>query len=182
MTPIFLIAGSPGVGKATIGRALAGTFPKSIHIPVDVLRYWVVSGLQLPGPEWGDGLVEQLKTARSVVASMAFRYSLAGFAVTVDDFLDPYSWLAEYGDMLTAPRTHKVLLFPSEETALARNLGRYGPGEKNDRYAGAIRFTYPILRTAMDDLEAQGWIIVDSTDQSVEETITEIQGRTMPDR
>jgi 2-phosphoglycerate kinase len=35
MTPIFLIAGSPGVGKSTIGGALAGKLNKSLHIPKD---------------------------------------------------------------------------------------------------------------------------------------------------
>jgi len=67
MTPIFLITGSPGVGKTTIGKALAGRFAKSMHIPVDDIRFMVVSGIQQPGLQWSEGLVEQLEAARASV-------------------------------------------------------------------------------------------------------------------
>lgn len=178
MTPIFLIAGSPGVGKSTIGRALAGQFDKGLHIPVDTIRYMVVSGLLTPGPDWGPGLIEQLAVARESVSKMALRYNQNNFAVTVDDFWDHNSRLVEYQDMMRASQTHKILLYPAEETALARNAGRYEPGEKRDRYAGAIRFAYPHIRAAIDDMKAQGWIIVDSTNQTVEDTVAEILART----
>ena len=178
MTPIFLIVGLPGAGKSTIAKALAATFAKSIHIPVDTMRYMVVSGLRTPAPDWNQELIEQLVLARENVSVMALRYNENGFAVTVDDFWDHISRLTEYQALMTASHTYRILLYPTEETALARNFGRYGPGEKNDRYAGAIRFAYPLLRTAIAELKEQGWLVVDSTDQSIEETVAEILERT----
>jgi len=178
MTPIFLIAGSPGVGKTTIGRALAGRFAKSMHIPVDDIRFMVVSGIQQPSPQWGEGLIEQLEAARASVCAMALRYRSVGFAVTIDDFWDTYSLLAEYQALLATPQVYRILLYPSQETAMARNLGRYGPGAKADYLAVGIRIVYDDLRTAADKLKAQGWIVVDSTGQSVEETVAEILERT----
>jgi hypothetical protein len=178
MTPIFLIAGSPGVGKTTIGRALAGKFTIGMHIPVDTIREMVVSGLRQPNPQWGEGLIEQLEAARASVCAMALRYRSVGFAITIDDFWDPYSLLAEYQELLATPQAHKILLYPSQETAMARNVGRFGPGEKADYFAVGIRIAYDDLRTAADKLKAQGWIVVDSTGQSVEETVSEILERT----
>jgi len=178
MTPIFLIAGSPGVGKTTIGRALAGRFAKSMHIPVDDIRFMVVSGIQQPSQQWDEGLVEQLEAARASVCAMALRYRSVGFAITIDDFWDTFSLLAEYQELLTTPQVYRILLYPSQETAMARNLGRYGPGAKADYLAGGIRIVYNHLRTAKDEMKKGGWIVVDSTEQSVEETVAEILERT----
>jgi len=58
MSPMFLVIGSPAVGKSTTSRALAARFHKSVHIPVDNVRDMVVSGLRLPSPVWSDDLVE----------------------------------------------------------------------------------------------------------------------------
>lgn len=178
MTPIFLIAGSPGVGKTTIGRVLAGKFTKGMHIPVDTIREMVVSGLQQPSPQWGEGLIEQLEAARASVCAMALHYRSVGFAVTIDDFWDPYSLLAEYKELLTTPQVYRILLYPSQETAMARNAGRFGPGAKADFFAVGIRIAYDHLRTAVDGLKVQGWIVVDSTEQNVAETVAEILERT----
>ena len=178
MTPIFLIAGSPGVGKTTIGGALAGKFSKGLHIPVDTIRFMVVSGIRRPSLEWGGELVEQLQAARASVCAMVLRYRMAGFAITIDDFWDPNSRLAEYQEMLTATQAYKILLYPGEETAMDRNVGRYGPGEKSDYLAGGIRAVYADLRTSAAILKEQGWVIVDSTEQTIEETVAEILDRT----
>lgn len=179
MTPIFLIAGAPGVGKSTVSKALAGRFAKSIHIPVDDIRSMVVSGIQQPSSQWGAGLIEQLEAARASVCAMALRYRSVGFTITVDDFWDPNSLLAEYQELLATPQSYKILLYPSRETAMARNVARYGPGEKTDYLAVGIRIVYDDLHTAADKLKEQGWMIVDSTDQIVDETVAEILERTV---
>ncbi|MEZ4731557.1 MAG: hypothetical protein R3E79_30940 [Caldilineaceae bacterium] len=179
MTPIFLIAGAPAAGKTTVSRALAGRFAKSIHIPLDTIRDMVVSGLTLPNPIWSQELIEQLAISRASVCAMALCYNQAGFAVAVDDFYDQNSHLLEYEALLAARQTHKILLYPSEQTALARNLDRYGPGRKTDHLAVGIRIVYDHLQSAVvDELTEQGWIVVDSTEQSVEQTVAEILKRT----
>lgn len=179
MTPIFLIAGAPAAGKTTISCALARSFGRCLHIPVDTMREMVVSGVKHPDVQWSQELIEQLTLVRACVSAMAHRYRNAGFAVAVDDFYDPYSQLAEYNELLATQQTYKILLYPSEQTAMARNLGRYGPGRKTDNLAVGIRIVYDHLQTAVvDGLKEQGWIVVDSTEQSVEQTVAEILART----
>ena len=46
--PLFLITGAPGVGKSVTAEALMRRFPFGLHIPVDDLREWVVSGIASP--------------------------------------------------------------------------------------------------------------------------------------
>lgn len=178
MTPIFLIAGAPAAGKTTVSRALAGRFAKSIHIPLDTIRDMVVSGLTVPNPIWSQELIEQLALSRASVSTMALCYNQAGFAVAVDDFYDQNSRLIEYEALLAAHQTHKILLYPSEQTAMARNLARYGPGRRTDHLAVGIGIVYGHLTAVVDELKEQGWIVVDSTEQSIEQTVAEILART----
>ena len=177
MTPIFLIAGAPAVGKSTTARALAGQFQKSIHIPVDDLRELVVSGITYPGI-WNDPLIEQLTLARESAALMGLKYSQAGFAVVIDDFWDPNSQLQEYGQLFQVARFHKVLLYPSLQTAEERNLKRSGTDEMDGYIAAGIQLVYGSLASEISNLERQGWIVVDTTCKSVEMTVAYILAQT----
>ena len=169
--PIFLLVGSPAVGKSTTARALAAKFPKGIYIPVDDVRDMVVSGRVLPGPDWGDALIEQLVLARESVTQMALAYNKAGFAVAIDDFWDPVSQLAEYTPLFSLPQVCKVVLYPREEVAHARNLKRSG----GDMYIEeGIRFGYRNLNPVIATLRTQGWLVLDTTDLDVEASVSSI--------
>lgn len=174
MTPIFLMVGAPAVGKSSTAHALAAHYQKSVHIPVDDLRDMVVSGLRLPGAEWGADLVEQLRLARKSAAQMALDYRQAGFVAVIDDFWDPLSRLEEYQQLLTEPEVCKILLYPSQETALARNLQRAGSEEHSQYHAGGILLVYESLRQEIGMLRKQGWKIVDSTGKDIAATVHEI--------
>jgi predicted kinase len=177
MTPIFLLTGGPAVGKSTTAAALAARFSKSIHIPVDAVRDMVVSGQALPGAEWSQELVEQLIVARECVTFMALAYHKAGFAVVIDDFWDPNSGLAEYTALASHPQTNRILLYPSRDAARARNRVRSGPGGAADYIDDGIRLVYEHLDTVVDDLTAQGWWVLDTTEQGVEDVVQEILAR-----
>jgi hypothetical protein len=174
MNPIFLIVGGPAVGKSTTSRAVAARFSKSVHIPVDDLRSMVVSGLVQPGATWGQELVEQLILARESAVQMAFTYSQAGFVVVIDDFWDPYSGLREYARLFSYPEMHKVLLFPSQRAAHQRNLDRVGPGTTQQYLDEGIQLTYQSLRSALPGLEAQGWLVLDTSEGGVEQAVARI--------
>ena len=174
MPHIFLIVGAPAVGKSTAARALAGRFPKSIHIPVDGVRDMVVSGLVYPGESWGAELVEQLKLARESVTQMAKTYSKAGFTVVVDDFWDPNSQLHEYDPMFEGLGVHKVLLYPDQQAAEERNRKRSGPNGETDSIEGGIRLVYENLMGKLENLRRDGWLIVDTTGKDVEATVDHI--------
>ena len=174
MASIFVLAGAPAVGKSSAARALAARFQKSIHIPVDDLREMVVAGKALPGSQWSQELIEQLSLARASAVQMARSYHAAGFNVVIDDFWDPNSQLLEYSRLFQAADTHRILLFPSQQAAEARNLKRSGPGGDSLYIAEGIRMVYEHLRANVAELARQGWQIADTTDQSIEATVDQI--------
>jgi len=172
MQPIFLVVGGPGVGKSTTSRALAATFPRSIHVPVDDLRHMVVMGLALPAAEWTPELVRQIALARGAAVRLALDYAAAGFAVILDDFYDPHG-LAEYRELLARPETHGVVLFPDEAEARRRNAAR-SPGEAGAYIDGAIPIAYGFLEPALERLAAEGWLILDTTALDVDGAVAAI--------
>ena len=177
VTPIFLVAGGPAVGKSTTAAALAARFPKGVHIPVDAVRDMVVSGQALPGADWNRALIEQLVIARDCATYLALAYRKAGFAVVIDDFWDPNSGLAEYAALSSQPQTFKVLLYPGQDAARARNRQRSGPGAANDYIDEGIRLVYEHLDTVASDLAAQGWWVLDTTALGVEDVVSRILAR-----
>ena len=174
MRPIFLIVGGPAVGKSTTSWALAARFPKSVHIPVDTLRMMVVAGLAQPGAAWGEALVEQLRLARENATHMALRYREAGFAVVIDDFWDAFSHLDEYAPLFKQPAVIKVLLYPSQETAHARNRERADSGSTQAYLDDGIRLTYKSIRSVLPELEAAGWLVLDTEEGGVEGAVNRI--------
>jgi predicted kinase len=173
MNPIFVVVGAPAVGKSTTSRALAARFPRSVHIPVDVIRDMVVSGLTLPSTNWPDTLIEQVRLARRTASFMARSYHEAGFAVVIDDFWDPHR-LADYQELFGDPAVRKVLLFPAQGEAHLRNVRRSGGTPARGYIDEGIQLVYGSLSAVAPDLAAQGWVVLDTTALTVEETVAAI--------
>jgi chloramphenicol 3-O-phosphotransferase len=175
MNPIFFLAGAPAVGKSTAARALAAKFPKSMHISVDTLRDMVISGAIHPSGDWSSGLVEQLSLARASAMQMAISYNQAGFVVIIDDFWDPHGRLLEYSPLFQEPNVYKILLLPSRQAAEERNRKR--AGDEGEYHADGIRMVYDHLQNEHVNLKSQGWIIVDTTEKSIESTVVHIRAQ-----
>lgn len=173
MQPVFILIGPPAVGKSTTSKALASKFGRSIHIPVDDIRDMVVSGLVLPGPDWSPELVQQLTLARESAIHTALHYRKAGFAVVIDDFLDP-NQLREYQTFLTEPRIHKFVLYPDQAAAHARNFQRAGDDPGRVYIDEGIHIVYQQLPLMMEPLREGGWTVLDTTALSIDETVLEI--------
>jgi predicted kinase len=173
MNPIFLVVGPPAVGKSTTSRLLAAQFLKSLHIPVDDIRNMVVSGLLLPAAHWSEDLTIQVALARKSVAQIAINYHEAGYAVVIDDFWDN-DHLSDYQALLDHPGLHKVVLLPSQETAHQRNLRRSGESPARVFIDEGIQIVYQQLHSDVPQLLQQGWVVVDSTSLSADETVATI--------
>ena len=178
LAPIFLVVGPPAVGKSTTSRALAAHFPRSIHIPVDNMRDMVVSGLELPGAVWTDEMTRQVSLARISVVHMALTYRQAGFAVVMDDFWDP-GRLADYVDLFALPAVHRVTLFPAQGQAHQRNLQRSGDTPARAYIDEGIRIVYKELNAFVPQLAGQGWVVLDTSELSVEASVAAILQRTL---
>jgi len=175
--PIFLVVGPPAVGKSTTSRALAARFSRSIHVPVDDIRNMVVSGIALPGGVWTDDLARQVTLARTSVVQTALSYHGAGFVVVIDDFLDP-NQRSDYQALLGHPDLHKIILFPDQDAAHRRNLQRSGETPARAYIDEGVRTVYRQFSASVPRLAQEGWLVVDTTILSVEDTVAEILRRT----
>ena len=171
--PTFLLVGSPAVGKSTTAKALAQRFAKGVHVPVDNLRDMVVSGLEMPALEWSDPLAQQVRLARESALFMAKQYSQAGFAVVLDDFYDPHG-LLEYQRQVERGEIRGIILFPSIAEALRRNFGRFGDQPVRQYLDEGIRSVYGLLEPNLAGLRERGWMVLDTTEMSLEDAVDEI--------
>ncbi len=119
---IWLISGIPGAGKTTIERAVCARYSNAIHIPVDDLREFVVTGHALP-IEWTHETTRQFALARGSAARMAADYSDEGFAVVIDDVMREED-IDQFTRHLSGRPLTKVALIPRLDVALARNRDR----------------------------------------------------------
>ena len=171
--PIFIISGVPASGKTTVSKALMQCFSKGVHISVDALRGYVVSGFV--DFAYGDEAIEmqrQFKLARQNAALIAKTYAEASFAVAIDDVIFPAQAAAHYDDALIAYELYKVVLRPDLEINFARNERR---SHDNAEYALLENIIEPIYDLFdLNELYAEGWHVIDSCKLTVAETVTEI--------
>ncbi len=175
-TAVFIITGAPGAGKTSIARQLAQRFDLSLHIPTDELRSWVITGRVEPIPILTPPAIEQLRLAREVVSSMTSLYHDHGYTVIIDDVLSSGDIQALF-TQFDQTMLHKIFLCPSFEHVLARNQQRY---PKFD-----LAKWQPIIATLYQDLYRQntpeaGWIVLDSSSWSIEQTVDAILHAVQP--
>lgn len=159
---IFLLVGSPAVGKTTTAIQLAERFDRAVHIRVDGLRGMVVSGYAYPDEAWSPEAALQVRLAREAAMAMAVTYAEAGFIVVIDDFWDPLE-LAEYQPLLARPDSLGVLIHPEEVEAQRRLIERRGADEEYIRWA--IGHVYRLIDAAgaLQRLPDAGWLVLDTT-------------------
>lgn len=122
----FVVTGLPGAGKTTISRALAGRFPRGVHVEGDVLSFeFVVSGLPKPfgdgadPEEWG----RQMALRHRHIAMLARSFRDAEFVVCIDDFVVGRATVDHYVEHLGP--VHLVVLAPPLDVVAARDAARH---------------------------------------------------------
>ena len=79
--PVFLLTGPPAAGKTETAEALTLRFSRAVHIPVDDMLGWVVSGIAGPVPTWTGETSRQFARADRAAGKMARGEAYAGVAV-----------------------------------------------------------------------------------------------------
>lgn len=166
---IFFLTGPPGVGKTTVGKALANHFEKSIHFDIDHMRLRVVKGLSLPQPgNFGKETQLQFDLAHVATGKAAKFYADAGFNV-VAEHCSHTPYIESF--MRHAGPTTVVSLSADLETNLHRNSFR--TSESFD-YAG-LGFVIQMMSESMPVEHAEaGFTLLNTTDLAVEETARQV--------
>ena len=174
---IWLISGVPGAGKSTVARALCRRYPKAVHIPVDDLRAFVISGFASPVEPWTAETTRQFVLARHAAAQMAARYSDAGYEVVIDDVVRE-SYVGEIASHLGGRPLVKVALLPTLAVALARNRTPARKPFDTVTLEPVIAALYPLV---MAGCRAEnGWTVLDTSALGPDATVDELLRRVDP--
>lgn len=172
--PIYIITGTPGAGKSSVSAALMQRFPFGLHIHCDDLRGWVVAGNAPPVPTWTAETERQFRLSRRTAVEMATRYADTGFAVAIDDVIFESAYAEQFAPCLVGYTVCKVLLAPNREVALHRNATRTNKEFDTSLLIDTTRQLHGELLAA--NRPGDGWHVIDSSRQSVAETVDAILG------
>ena len=164
MSNIIFITGMAGAGKSTVGRLVARRFPKSLFIQVDELREKMVNGYASPeGGVFTEEVIQQFQMARSTAVFMANLYVAQGVDVIIDDVCVPSNFAEQYAELFENPGVRRVLLYPEASVVIERIKQRGGPMEH-------IQYV-PVIYDILESMPKDGWIVLDSSEWTVEQTV-----------
>ncbi|WP_397414730.1 AAA family ATPase [Phenylobacterium sp.] len=166
---VTIVTGPPGAGKSTVARRLAGgtSADLGMHIHTDDIYTYIQKGFV---PPWDPASQAQNAVLMDAIAAQAAVCAKGGYDVYVDGivggwFFDPW---------LSAARTHDlglryVLLQPNLAATLSRATARTAPGAMTD--PDVVGQMWEAFRA----FEIDPAHIVDTTGQTIEQTVTLIE-------
>jgi predicted kinase len=171
MNKIVLIMGPPGAGKTTIARQVAKHFPKSLHIQVDDLRDMMVNGAALPDGGFTEEADRQFQWVRAAAIYMAKLYAERGVFVVIDDVSVPGHFQDHYSMLFDHPDVQRILLLPTANNLIERMRKRGNPWDH------VLIEHVPWLYSFLEPMPKDDWIVLDTSDWTIEQTVSEVLAR-----
>ncbi|GAA2450867.1 hypothetical protein GCM10010191_81120 [Actinomadura vinacea] len=168
---VFFITGVQAAGKSTVAQALAERLPRSAHVRGDAFRRFIVGGRADMSPDPTKEALAQLRLRYRLAADAVDTYAEAGFDVVLQDVVlgDMLPWVA--AQIRTRP-LYVVVLAPQPKVVAEREMAR------PKRAYGA--FTVDDLDEVLRQTTPRIGLWLDTSDQTVEETVNEILERAVP--
>ncbi|MFE6741845.1 AAA family ATPase [Streptomyces tubercidicus] len=167
---VVVITGVQAAGKSTVAQALAERLPRSVHLRGDTFRRTIVRGQVPMTPDAEQHAVDQLELRYRLTAHCADEYAQSGFTVIAQDILLG-KYLAEMTGLIKTRPLAVVVLLPDPAAVEAREASRpktaYGPD-------WTVRDLDRLLRA---DTPRDIGLWLDTSQQTVDETVDEILGR-----
>ena len=169
---VVLVTGMQAAGKSTIAPLLAARLgPPAATLDGDVFYRGVVAGAEHMTPDPSAEAVRQLQLRYDAAALVAQHYADAGFDFVCSDIILGQD-VAKWFDRLTGVETYLVVLVPSVEAIVGREIGRGGNNSYRD-WGGTLEAGVRALQTGLEDIPRRGlWI--DTSGQTPAESVDEI--------
>jgi predicted kinase len=159
-TPVLILTGPPGAGKTTTATALAGRFPRAVHLESDRFFQFIRSDYVEP---WRPESDHQNRVVMRIVAEAAARYAAAGYFTVIDGIVIP-GWFLEPVREVLHDAGHQVALAVLRaplSLCLARVQEREGGPEADSgaleqiwqSFADVGEFEANVLEPAGEDVE-----------------------------
>lgn len=163
----LILSGTPGAGKTTVARLLAGSLPRAAHIGGDEVSLMVASGAVGPVSEPRAEAERQLLLRAHNTCGLANNFAAFGFYPVLDHVVPSRQVLDLMVGLLKPRPVLFVTLAPSPEVAAARNAARAEIEQ--------VDYPFAALRQQMSaELATVGWWF-DTSALTPEQTATTIR-------
>lgn len=174
-SPIYIITGIMASGKSTVAEALAGRFPRSVHIRGDAFRRFIVNGqAEMNGESLSAEAVKQLHLRQELAADAARKYAAEGYTVVLQDILlgpDLEAMANRFADF----EAHVIVLCPSAKSVAARDAHRRETRGKIAYAEGGL--TPETMDAILRESTPRIGLWLDTSELTVEQTVDEILRR-----
>ncbi len=161
---VWLLTGSPGVGKSTISKELGSRFKKAAWIDVDSLREAVVGGYAKASDDTPEADLQVALSIKNACA-MAKNFAEKGFNVFIDDIVVSPKRLNQYKKKLKGFKFKAFLLTADKKTIKKRDSQR-NPKQVMGKRAIELHTTFSKTNN--------NWTKIDTNRKTIKETAREI--------
>lgn len=166
---IIVVAGAMAAGKSTVAQAIAMRLPRAVHVRGDIFRRMVVSGRAEMSTEPSDESLRQLELRYRLGRMVADEYARAGFTAVVQDVIYGPG-LPDYVAGFATTPVALVMLAPRPDVLEKREADR-------DKSGYGAEWDAAAMNRELHETTPRIGLWLDTSDQSVAETVDEILGR-----